>query len=167
MPTRLKLWVSLKGIRGSCMMPMWMTASMGVRRKASSTRALRRSTRWWSISFGRPSKGRRSTPTTWVSVWSCLASARPRLPEMPVTRTDRGMAVGGGPLSTGWLAFGALKRTHASARPGLSPTGRAPLPPPPPPFAPGARRPHPETPGRRAARQSECDSGWGAGRGTR
>ena len=125
MPTRLKLCASLKGMRGSCMMPMWMTASTAVCRKASSTRALRRSTWWWSMSLGFPRKGRRSTPTTCVSVWSSLARARPRFPERPVTSTVRGIpgkvgtaaaGLSGGPL-TGWLFPGVLTRTRASAPP--------------------------------------------------
>src|SRR5512147_2537984 len=43
------------------------------------------------MSFGLPVNGRRSTPTTCASVCRSFASARPRFPAIPVTRTVAGI----------------------------------------------------------------------------
>src|SRR6266545_7907288 len=68
-----------------------MSAAIRRWRNTSSTFALRMSTWWWGMSFGPRANGRRSTPTTAVSPWRSFASARPRFPEIPVTRTDAGI----------------------------------------------------------------------------
>src|SRR6266568_2443838 len=90
-PTTLKLCASENGMRGSCMMPRWMSASTPRWRKASSTLRLRRSIWWCSRSFGRSGNGRRSMPTRRVSPWSRRASPLPRLPATPVMATQPGM----------------------------------------------------------------------------
>src|SRR6266568_3533824 len=140
----LKRCASENGMRGSCMMPRWMTASIRSWRKTSSSFFLRMSTWWWVTSLGCSRKGRRSMPTSRVSVGSCLASALPRLPEMPVMATERGMpgkVMAGRGWGTGGLlpedvlalgeaapqepVDGGLDRVHLALQLGVVVVGRA------------------------------------------
>src|SRR5262245_51975435 len=77
---------------------MWTSASTPPWRKMSRAFFERTSTWWYSMSLGRPAKGRRSRPTTWKrgSRWSRRATSRPSRPAMPVTRIVRGGAAGSG-----------------------------------------------------------------------
>src|SRR5580658_5379615 len=69
------------------MIPRWTMASTSPVRKRSFNFFRRRSSCSCWMSFGRPAKGRRSTPMTRRSRCNARARCFPRRPQMPVTRT--------------------------------------------------------------------------------